>query len=644
MPLLAPPDTPHDIPRSIQTAGGRATAINIHCDYFTSRRIIHAVLIGVCLLVHQVGADAPSAAARIAFAMLDVIATATLFKLEATSATTGVGLPIVSCEHLIGSRILPPRLRLTHTAARIAGVWLSAYLAAEAAIAKINPYGAIDVGSSPLAAQLAGLRMAAIGALAGSLSLPTIAKVPLLIGCGGLSLVYVNCGSLMGAITSLSFLIVAFAAAHADEAQFVARRLTETTSPRDEPARAIDPPPHGVYVGRGRGRRPYIPPEAPPAPVTPIRPLYENPDLGRLLASAVVTAWSAPAEASAPSPSSVADDDPASPHTMGAATESIPRFMRNLLAGVELHRALAKEIRGAKCSHLAKIAVLHEHSHFHPPSRTVLPRIKPSELQIRHKIGEGSFSVVYAATWNGVLVAEKRLKLHRSDSSQRVVTSDASDPSPRPRGEPVLSPGRSESGRVESQVTAAAEALRLLVREATALSALRHPNCISILGVTIAREHYSLVTEVMEGGSVSVMIAHLAASLEISDVTRVFILLSASYGMAYLHANGILRTRERCRAATQCPNQSRSHSVAQTATSNRATCSATPCFIRAMSRSATLALHTLSSYKLLHNKNPPHPSRKPPRPFTAAPLAGRRRRSSVADAVSHLRRTCIRLA
>ena len=115
-------------------------------------------------------------------------------------------------------------------------------IAAEAAIAKINPYGAIDVGSSPLAAQLAGLRMAAIGALAGSLSLPTIAKVPLLIGCGGLSLAYVNCGSLMGAITSLSFLIVAFAAAHADEAQFVARRLTETTSPRDEPARAIDPP------------------------------------------------------------------------------------------------------------------------------------------------------------------------------------------------------------------------------------------------------------------------------------------------------------------------------------------------------------------------------------------------------------------
>ena len=39
--------------------------------------------------------------------------------------------------------------------------------------------------------------------------------------------------------------------------------------------------------------------------------------------------------------------------------------------------------------------------------RTVLPRIKPSELQVRHKIGEGSFSVVYAATWNGVLVAEK---------------------------------------------------------------------------------------------------------------------------------------------------------------------------------------------------------------------------------------------
>ena len=353
MPLLALPDTPHDIPRSIQTAGGRATAINIHYDNFTSRRIIHTVLIGVCLLVHQVGADAPSAAARIAFAMLDVTATATLFKLEATSATTGVGLPIVSCEHLIGSRILPPRLRLTHTAARIAGVWLSAYLAAEAAIAKITPHGAIDVGSSPLAAQLAGLRMAAIGALAGSLSLPTIAKVPLLIGCGGLSLAYVNCGSLMGAIISLSFLIVAFAAAHADEAQFVARRLTETTSPRDEPARAIDPP-HGVYVGRGRGRRPYIPPEAPPAPVTPIRPLYENPDLGRLLASAVVTAWSAPAEASAPSPSSVADDDPASPHTMGAAIESIPRFMRNLLAGVELHRALAKEIRGANAPTLQK--------------------------------------------------------------------------------------------------------------------------------------------------------------------------------------------------------------------------------------------------------------------------------------------------
>ena len=367
MPLLAPPDTPHDIPRSIQTAGGRASAINIHFDYFTSRRIIHAVLIGVCLLVHQVGADAPSAAARIAFAVLDVLAAASRLKLEATSATTGVGLPIVSCEHLIGSRILPPRLRLTHTAARIAGVWLSAYLAAEAAIAKINPYGAIDVGSSPLAAQLAGLRMAAIGALAGSLSLPTIAKVPLLIGCGGLSLAYVNCGSLMGAITSLSFLIVAFAAAHADEAQFVARRLTETTSPRDEPARAIDPPPHGVYVGRGRGRRPYIPPEAPPAPVTPIRPLYENPDLGRLLASAVVTAWSAPAEASAPSPSSVADDDPASPHTMGAAIESIPRFMRNLLAGVELHRALAKEIRGAKCSTLQKSQSCANIHNFHPP-------------------------------------------------------------------------------------------------------------------------------------------------------------------------------------------------------------------------------------------------------------------------------------
>ena len=140
----------------------------------------------------------------------------------------------------------------------------------------------------------------------------------------------------------------------------------------------------------------------------------------------------------------------------------------------------------------------------------------------------------------------------------------------------------------------------------------------------------------MEGGSVSVMIAHLAASLELSDVTRVFILLSASlrHGVPSRQWHSAY-ARAAAELATQCPNQSRSHSVAQTATSKSGSVLCDAVFQPRNVKICDFGTScTLSSYKQLHRNNPPHPSRKPPQTSTAAPLAGRRRRSLRSETLS----------
>lgn len=106
-------------------------------------------------------------------------------------------------------------------------------------------------------------------------------------------------------------------------------------------------------------------------------------------------------------------------------------------------------------------------------------RVPRSEVLLGATLGEGSFGVVFAASWRGRAVAVKRLK--------------------------TAGLGGNEAGAL-----AGAELLRLqdmIECEATLMSRLRHPHVVRLLGLLIEPEHVpSLMTELCPLGSLHTLL------------------------------------------------------------------------------------------------------------------------------------------
>ncbi len=144
-----------------------------------------------------------------------------------------------------------------------------------------------------------------------------------------------------------------------------------------------------------------------------------------------------------------------------------------------------------------------------------------AEISIVRPLGEGSLGRVYLATWRGgALVAVKVLS--------------AADPA-------ASAPGAGlGSGAALSLGSGGATAS--LLREAAVMAALRHENCVALLGVCAAPP--AIATEYCARGSLYDLLhsaaAAPAAAAALPWHRRLALLLDAARGVAYLHARGVV--------------------------------------------------------------------------------------------------------
>lgn len=122
--------------------------------------------------------------------------------------------------------------------------------------------------------------------------------------------------------------------------------------------------------------------------------------------------------------------------------------------------------------------------------------VSSSELIYEKELGQGSFGVVYRGRWRYVPVAIKNV---------RVVSRNY----------------------VED-----------LLKEATVMLSLRpHPNVVSFLGICNEPQHYAIITEYLEGGSLDCL---LYSQAPFSLLSGVRILLDVAMGVAHLHQEKIV--------------------------------------------------------------------------------------------------------
>ncbi|XP_042507271.1 serine/threonine-protein kinase CTR1 isoform X2 [Macadamia integrifolia] len=117
------------------------------------------------------------------------------------------------------------------------------------------------------------------------------------------------------------------------------------------------------------------------------------------------------------------------------------------------------------------------------------------ELQIKERVGAGSFGTVHRAEWHGSDVAVKVLTLQDFRDDQ----------------------------------------LKEFLREVAIMKRIRHPNVVLFMGAVTKRPHLSIVTEYLPRGSLYRLI-HRAAAGEILDKRRrLRIALDVAKGINYLH-------------------------------------------------------------------------------------------------------------
>ncbi|KAJ4964950.1 hypothetical protein NE237_016799 [Protea cynaroides] len=117
------------------------------------------------------------------------------------------------------------------------------------------------------------------------------------------------------------------------------------------------------------------------------------------------------------------------------------------------------------------------------------------ELQIKERVGAGSFGIVHRAEWHGSDVAVKVLSVQDFHDDQ----------------------------------------LKEFLREVAIMKRIRHPNVVLFMGAVTKRPHLSIVTEYLPRGSLYRLI-HRAAAGEILDKRRrLRIALDVAKGINYLH-------------------------------------------------------------------------------------------------------------
>lgn len=119
--------------------------------------------------------------------------------------------------------------------------------------------------------------------------------------------------------------------------------------------------------------------------------------------------------------------------------------------------------------------------------------VDEDDILIKEKIGAGAFGAVFRATWRGGDVAVK-------------VIHDVSR-----------------------------EALSGFKAEIALLSSLRHPNCVLFMGASVSGSRISLITEFMNVGALSDLLAEPGFSMP--DALRFRLVTDAARGMSYLHTN-----------------------------------------------------------------------------------------------------------
>ncbi|PRP83919.1 hypothetical protein PROFUN_08856 [Planoprotostelium fungivorum] len=134
------------------------------------------------------------------------------------------------------------------------------------------------------------------------------------------------------------------------------------------------------------------------------------------------------------------------------------------------------------------------------------------EIELKDKLGEGSFGVVYKAKWRGAEVACKELKTLANVSS---------------------------------------DVVEEFQREIAMMGKLRHPNIILYMGASTKPPNMCMITEYMDGGSVYDLIHKRKAgrsSRGSSDVLQtklnmketLYILKQTAFGLNYLHLSNII--------------------------------------------------------------------------------------------------------
>lgn len=116
-----------------------------------------------------------------------------------------------------------------------------------------------------------------------------------------------------------------------------------------------------------------------------------------------------------------------------------------------------------------------------------------SDVQLGEKIGAGSFGAVYEAQWKGKKVAIKKLNVTNPSS------------------------------------------LRMAKNEIHAMKGTSHPNVVGFYAASITKEDYSIMTEIVNGGSLSSLVHKQKKTLKAPEVIHFGLCIAK--GMHYLHTS-----------------------------------------------------------------------------------------------------------
>eukprot|EP01091_Cochliopodium_minus_P015801 TRINITY_DN5718_c0_g3_i1.p1 TRINITY_DN5718_c0_g3~~TRINITY_DN5718_c0_g3_i1.p1 ORF type:complete len:753 (+),score=164.08 TRINITY_DN5718_c0_g3_i1:413-2671(+) len=122
-----------------------------------------------------------------------------------------------------------------------------------------------------------------------------------------------------------------------------------------------------------------------------------------------------------------------------------------------------------------------------------LEHINPEEIEIKKRIGRGSFGEVFKAKWRGINIAVKKLPKHMM------------------------------SGKFVDS----------FVEEISITNTLRHPNILQVLGVCIDGNNILMLTEYIQNGSLYQVLHNEKINLDWPKIQKM--LLDAARGMNYLH-------------------------------------------------------------------------------------------------------------